>query len=117
MKHIIPLEINPTFENENIFSSPRNIELHFTDDPRPYSTYNSHSVFGWNANEAQRVEFQGPLVQGPYATMSLNGVSITAHKQEPKTVINLSVNDTLEIDGIEYESYAAGNGHRHLRQV
>ena len=102
MKHIIPLEICSTFDDENIFSSPRNFEIRFIDNPNKYGKLTTFSVFGWNEHTKQRVEYQGPLVQGPYATMSANGVMITAHKQEQKELLEVSLEDTLEIDGVEY---------------
>ena len=103
MKHIIPTEQSQTFhENPNIFQSPRNTEIWIKDNPTRYESLTTFSIFGWNEHTAQRVEYEGPNVQGPYASMSKNGVAITAHKQEPKDRIEVSLEDTLEIDGHEY---------------
>jgi hypothetical protein len=103
MKHVIPTEPSETFnENPNMFQSPRNFEIGFTDNPNRYGKLTTYSIFGWNEKTEARVEYQGPMVQGPYASMSANGVMITAHRQEPKARIDVSVNDTLEIDGREY---------------
>jgi hypothetical protein len=103
MKHVIPTVPSETFpDNPNFFSSPRNFEIRFTDNPTPYKQYSSFSIFGWNEKNAARVVHGGPIVQGPYASISENGVMLTAHKQEPKEFIKISIHDTLEIDGVEY---------------
>jgi hypothetical protein len=103
VKHIIPTEPSETFrENPNMFQSPRNLEIRFSDNPNKYGKLTSYSIFGWNEKTEARVEYQGPMVTGPYASMSANGVMITAHRQEPKDQMVVSVDDTLEIDGVEY---------------
>lgn len=103
MKHIIEVQPSTTFPEEPAyFQSPRDTELHFTDNPNKYGQYTTFSIFGWTAEGKGRIVFQGPIEQGPYASMSANGAMITAHKQEPKKRIEISVNDTLEIAGSEY---------------
>jgi hypothetical protein len=103
MKHVIPTEQSETFtENPNMFQSPRNTEIWIKDNPTRYESLVTFSIFGWNEHTAARVEYQGPDVQGPYASMSKNAVVITAHKQEPKQRFEVSLDDTLEIDGREY---------------
>lgn len=103
MKHIIPLEMSQTFNDPNIFSTPREFEIHFTDNPNKYGQYTTFSIFGWNEKTAQRKVYQGrDGTLGPYATMSANGAMITAHKQKPKERLEVSLADTLEIDGVEY---------------
>jgi hypothetical protein len=100
MKIVIPTEICPTFNDPEIFSSPRDLDIRFTDVPR--HEYTNFSVFGWTDHTAQRVVDQGPMVQGPYASMSAKASMITAHKQAPRPKIFISKDDTLEIDGVEY---------------
>lgn len=118
MKHIIPTEQSTTFhENPNIFQSPRNLEIRFSDNPNRYGKLTSYSIFGWNEKTAQRKVFQGPLEAGPYASMSANAVMITAHRQEPKDQMVVSVDDTLEIDGVEYSIHLDRMGYVKLTPV
>jgi hypothetical protein len=103
VKHIVSVEPSNTFPEEPAyFQSPRNTEFHFTDNPNKYGQYSTFSIFGWTAEGKGRIVFQGPIESGPYASMTQNAAMITAHKQEPKTRIEISVNDTLEIAGTEY---------------
>lgn len=103
MKHVIPTEPSSTFPEEPAyFQSPRNIELHFTDNPNRYGQYSTFSIFGWTKDGKGRIVDQGPIESGPVAFMSQNATMITAHRQEPKKRLELSVDDTLEISGTEY---------------
>lgn len=118
MKHIITnLETCPTFNDPEIFSTPRNFDLRVNNIPRKYGHLATHRIFGWTENHAGRKEYQGPLVQGPYATLSRKDVAITAHKQEVPETLTVDYTDTLEIDGVEYEIQTAPNDNLSLKPL
>ena len=104
-----------TFPDEPFFSSLPNTEIRFTDDTRAYAAYRSFRVFGWTKDHADRIVDGGPKVQGPQAFLSQNGSAITAHKQEDPIVINASIHDIFEIDGVNYEPFFEANNNFGLR--
>jgi len=118
MKHIIETQPSTTFPEEPAyFQSPRNVELHFIDNPNRYGQYSTYSIFGWTKDGKGRIVDQGPIESGPVAFMSQNGAMITAHRQEPKQRIEVSVNDTLEIAGTEYTIHLDRYGYVKLKPV
>lgn len=57
-----------------------------------WGRYTRHfHVGGWTAEGEGRIEFGGPLVQGPQAYMNALGIMITSHEQAP--VIELLIED------------------------
>ena len=102
-KIIVPTEQSQTFnDNPHMYQSPRELDIRITDTTYRYGRYTMFSVFGWTKDHADRIECGGPKVQGPYASMSAKGAMLTAHKQAPRPVLEISLQDTLEIAGVEY---------------
>lgn len=119
MKHVID-NLVPALEGldaNNYWSSPRDFEIQIIDGDRRSDHYNRFVLFGWDKDSAGRIEDDGSKVQGPYATMSIAGVSITAHKQEAPTVLEISKDDTLEIFGVEWKLKPINNGHFALERA
>lgn len=63
--------------------------------------YTTFTVGGWEAGNFNRKVFQGPMVDGPHAYLNANATVLTAHKQERRGTILITVEDTLTIRGAE----------------
>lgn len=64
--------------------------------------YTTFTVGGWEAGNFNRTVFQGPMVDGPHAYLNANATVLTAHKQERRETILITVEDTLTIRGAEF---------------
>jgi hypothetical protein len=79
-----------------------------------------HKVGGWGKGQAKRLEFEGPMVDGPVAYVFELCVAITSHVEADKFAndVTMELGDQLVVDGLLYEIVADGRfGHIKLVAV
>ncbi|HEX9089590.1 MAG TPA: hypothetical protein VF867_19015 [Arthrobacter sp.] len=89
----------------------------FDKNYRGTDLYSTFTVGGWEAGNFHRTVFQGPMVEGPHAYLNTNATVLTAHKQERREAILITVEDTLTIRGAEFAISRSRYGHITLTPV
>lgn len=81
-------------------------------------------ISGWNAGETGRIDFGGPLVPGPYASLiGLPSSLCSDGRSEQKTaegegrLYRISPGDHLVIEGVEYSLALCSRGYPLLSKI